>query len=330
MEFTLRLMAWYTENKRVLPFRGTRNPYHIWVSEIMAQQTQIATMIPYYNAWIEKYPTISHLAQADIQDVLKSWEGLGYYNRARNLHKGAQFVVEHFEGALPADKEKLMTIPGIGDYTSSAIAAIAFNLPEIAVDGNVKRVMARFLNYTDNVNTRKAHQYFENYLKEKLRIGGADPSDFVQALMELGALVYTPSNVTCQGSPFKELCACYRGENVGTIPFIPKAKKAPVFDKTVLLHEESNHIMLSKDDQDGLMKGLYRLPQIDGHLEDEPHFTLVHKFSHLHWNIHAHIMHIDYEHDLWFLFPINRLNEISIVTAHKKLLENYLKQRIKD
>lgn len=277
MEFTRRLLNWYHENKRTLPFRESLNPYHIWVSEIMAQQTQIVQMIPYYNHWIEVFPTIEDLANADEDLVLKMWEGLGYYNRARNLHKGAKFVMENFNGALPQSKEELMTIPGIGDYTSSAIAAIAFNQPEIAIDGNVKRVMARYLNYTENANTRKAHKTFETFLKNELIESKANPSDFVQALMELGALVYTPSNTQCIGSPFKEMCACYRGENVGTIPYFPKPKKAPVYEKTVFLSVENNHILMSLDDSDGLMKGMYRLPQIDKHIEGTPDFTLIHK-----------------------------------------------------
>lgn len=319
MEFTKRLLDWYQDNKRELPFRSSRNPYHIWISEIMAQQTQIATMIPYYERWIKKYPTIKALAEADIEDILKMWEGLGYYNRARNLHKGAQYIVDSFNGALPQSKEELMLIPGIGDYTSSAIAAIAFSKQEIAVDGNVKRVMARYLNYTENANTRLAHKTFETFLKNELKESGADPSDFVQALMELGALVYTPSNTTCEGSPFKEMCACYRGENEGVIPFFPKKKKPPVFKKTVFIYTEKDHILISSDDSDGLMKGLYRLPQVDDHTDDTPIYTLVHKFTHLHWDIHVNKLET-YPDNEWFLIPIEQLNTIAMVTAHKKII----------
>lgn len=324
MEFTKRLLDWYEENKRDLPFRRSKDPYHIWVSEIMAQQTQIATMIPYYERWIQKYPTIHDLAEADIDDILKMWEGLGYYNRARNLHKGAQYVVNHFNGSLPKDKKKLMEIPGIGDYTSSAIAAIAFDLPEIAVDGNVKRVMARFLNYTENVNTRLAHKTFEDYLKKELIASNANPSDFVQALMELGALVYTPSNTTCEGSPFKELCACYRGENIGTIPFIPKAKKAPSYKKSVLIYTEENHILISNDDSDGLMKDLWRLPQIDDHQDKPILYSMKHKFTHLTWDIKVYRAETLLDLDHTTLIPLENLDDIAMVTAHKKIIQ-YLK-----
>ena len=321
MTFTKRLLDWYDKNKRDLPFRQQKDPYNIWVSEIMAQQTQIKTMIPYYLNWIKVYPNIETLAKADIDEVLKMWEGLGYYSRARNLHKGANFVMEHFTGALPASKKELMRIPGIGEYTSSAIASIAFDLPEIAVDGNVKRVMARTLNYTENVNTKKAHQFFEDWLKHELAINKAHPSDFTQALMELGALVCTPSNTTCIGCPLEDLCACWRGEVVGQVPFIPKKKPSPVYDKSVFIMFEDDSIYLSNDDSDGLMKGLMRLPQIEGHQADlDPLMEIKHKFTHLTWNIkvyqkEAHPM------DMLLKVKIENLDDYSIVTGHKKILK---------
>ncbi|MDE8085723.1 A/G-specific adenine glycosylase [Erysipelothrix rhusiopathiae] len=322
MNFTERLMGWYHENKRVLPFRSQKDPYKIWVSEIMAQQTQIATMIPYYDRWIKRYPDVETLANAEIDEVLKMWEGLGYYRRARNLHAGAQYVMEHYEGTLPADKKELMKIPGIGDYTSSAIASIAFSLPEIAIDGNVKRVMARYLNYTENVNTRACHKYFETFLKEELLLNGADPSDFTQALMELGALVCTPSNTNCEGCPFKEMCACYRGECIGTIPFIPKAKPVPIYEKSVLIYQKDGRILISDDHEDGLMEGLLRLPQIDGIYATDPILTLKHKFSHLQWNIS--VFEVDTIQDLnhnWYFIPREELKRLAIITAHKKILK---------
>lgn len=315
-------MGWYHEHKRELPFRSQKDPYKIWVSEIMAQQTQIATMIPYYDRWIQRYPNVESLAKAEIDEVLKMWEGLGYYRRARNLHAGAQFVMEHYQGKLPADKKELMKIPGIGDYTSSAIASIAFSLPEIAIDGNVKRVMARYLNYTENVNTRSCHKYFEAFLKEELLLNGADPSDFTQALMELGALVCTPSNTTCEGCPFKEMCACYRGECVGTIPFIPKAKPVPIYEKSVIIFTKDDKILISDDHEDGLMEGLLRLPQIDGVMDLNPVLTLKHKFSHLQWNISVFIVeNIQDVNQNWYFVPLEELKNLAIITAHKKILK---------
>lgn len=323
MTFTDRLINWYRANKRELPFRDQKDPYKIWVSEIMAQQTQIATMIPYFNAWIEKFPSIESLAKAPIEEVLKMWEGLGYYRRARNLHAGAIFVMDNFNGVLPKTKKELMTIPGIGDYTSSAIASIAFEQPEIVIDGNVKRVMARYLNYTDNVNARAAHKVFDSFLKEELVKNGANPNEFNQALMELGALVCTPNNVNCVGCPFEEMCACWRGECSGTVPYIPKAKKVKSYDKTAFIVVKDSKILISNDHSDGLMEGLYRLPQRPEHtLNSDCDISLTHKFSHLHWNIKAYISDsIDFETDSCFFVDIQDLKDkYALVTAHKKIL----------
>lgn len=320
MTFTDRLLNWYYPNHRELPFRSQKDPYKIWVSEIMAQQTQIVTMLPYYERWIKSFPTIQDLANADLDDVLKHWEGLGYYRRARNLHAGAIFVVDNFNGELPADKQLLMKIPGIGAYTSSAIAAIAFGLPEVTIDGNVKRVMARTLNYTDNVNTQAAYNYFETWLKHELALNGANPGDFSQALMELGALVCTPHNVTCEGCPLGDLCACFRGEVGPDIPFIPKAKKSTVHPMSAFICIKDNGILMSQDDSDGLMKGLLRLPQIQGHDKKlKVQTKLVHKFSHLTWDIQVYnkkVLHLDH----LVLIPLDSLDDATIVTAHRKIL----------
>ena len=214
-----------------------------------------------------------------------------------------------------------MRIPGIGEYTSSAIASIAFDLPEIAVDGNVKRVMARTLNYTENVNTKKAHQFFEDWLKHELAINKAHPSDFSQALMELGALVCTPSNINCVGCPLEDLCACWRGEVVGQVPFIPKKKPSPVYDKSVFIIIEEDYIYLSNDESDGLMKGLMRLPQIEGHQDNlEPLMGIKHKFTHLTWNIKVYEKEA-YPMDTLLKVKIENLEDYSIVTGHKKILK---------
>lgn len=320
MTFTKRLLDWYYKNKRDLPFRNQKDPYKIWVSEIMAQQTQIVTMLPYYERWITSFPDVESLASADLDDVLKHWEGLGYYSRARNLHKGAQYLMEHHDGKLPASKEALLKIPGVGPYTSSAICAIAFNLPEVTIDGNVKRVMARTLNYTDNVNTQVAYNYFETWLKHELALNQAPPGDFSQALMELGALVCTPSNTSCVGCPLGDLCACYRGEVAPDIPYIPKAKKSPVYPMSVFICKKDKSIYMSTDDSDGLMKGLLRLPQIPNHSKNlKVQAKLNHKFSHLTWDIEAYnkkALHMEH----LVLIPLDQLHKETIVTAHRKIL----------
>lgn len=322
--FSKRLLDWYSENKRDLPFRKEKDPYKIWISEIMAQQTQIATMLPYYERWIKVYPDVKSLADADIDEVLKLWEGLGYYRRARNLHAGAKYLMEHFDAKLPSTKEELMKIPGIGDYTASAIASIAFNQKEIVMDGNVKRVMARYLNYTENVNARKAHKVFESFLKEELHRNNADPSDFNQALMELGALVCTPSNTECLGCPFEEMCACWRGECTTVVPYIPKKKAIPSYPKSVFIYIKDHHILLSNDDSDGLMQGLLRLPQVSGHQDGlKEIYQLKHKFSHLEWDIKAYqVFDLDSFDDKTFFVSLRNLKDKhALVSAHRKILQ---------
>ena len=320
MTFTDRLLTWYYENKRELPFRSQNDPYKIWVSEIMAQQTQIVTMLPFYERWIKSFPTVEALANADIDDVLKHWEGLGYYRRARNLHAGALYLMEHHGGRLPADYKALLEIPGVGPYTASAISAIAFHLPEVTIDGNVKRVMARTLNYTDNVNTQAAYNYFETWLKHELALNQALPGDFSQALMELGALVCTPSNTTCEGCPLKDLCACYRGEVAPDIPYIPKAKKSPVHPMSAYILVKNGSIWMSTDDADGLMTGLLRLPQEPLHSKTlKEQMSLVHKFSHLTWDIKVYkkkVLHMEHLVEI----PLDTLHQHTIVTAHRKIL----------
>lgn len=324
MTFSDKIITWYREHKRELPFRSQRDPYKIWVSEIMAQQTQIATMLPYYNRWIEKYPTVFDLAEAPLEDIIKMWEGLGYYNRARNLHKGAQYVVENFDGILPKDKEKLMQIPGIGDYTSSAIASIAFGLPEIVIDGNVKRVSARYLLYTETVMNRKAHKTFDDFLKNEYNFNNLDPNEYNQALMELGALVCKPKNPDCEICPLRDSCLFNKTDKTKEIPYIPKAKKTPVYKKTVFVSLDEDKILLSKDSSDGLMEGLYRLPMIDGHNDTEPDAKILHKFSHLQWDIHAYQIYRKEEDNIdWFYVSVDDLiNHHPLVTAHKKILQS--------
>ncbi len=323
MTFSVKLITWYREHKRELPFRSQRDPYKIWVSEIMAQQTQIATMLPYYEQWIQKYPDVYKLAEAPLEEVLKMWEGLGYYSRARNLHKGAQYVIDHFDGVLPPNKKKLMEIPGIGDYTSSAIASIAFGLAEIVIDGNVKRVSARYLYYIDTVMNRKAHTTFDAFLKEELLSSKEDPNEFNQALMELGALVCKPKKPLCESCPLRNECLYNKSSKEEDIPYIPKAKKTPIYTKTVFVSIKNDQILISNDHSDGLMMGLYRLPMVDDHLEEEPDTTLRHKFSHLQWDLKAYLIEdMSFNKEEWFYIDIKELQDsYPMVTAHKKILK---------
>ncbi len=194
-----RLLAWYQRSRRDLPWRNTRDPYRIWVSEVMLQQTQVATVIPYYNAFIRAFPDVKALAEADLQNVLKVWEGLGYYARARNLHRAAKEIVSVHGGRIPSSPKALSALPGIGPYIRDALASIAFGLPHAVVDGNVKRVLSRLYMMEAPVNAANAQALFQE--RAKALLDAARPGNFNQALMELGARLCKPRQPVCKGAP---------------------------------------------------------------------------------------------------------------------------------
>ena len=247
------LLAHYDAHARHLPWRETSDPYAIWISEVMSQQTRVETVIPYWERWLVQYPTMEALADADQDDVLKSWEGLGYYSRARNLHAGAAVVRERFGGQLPQTAVELQEVPGIGPYTAGAIASIAFGEPVPAVDGNVRRVFSRLFDLPDPSPA-------------DLRELGAElvdpdrPGDFNQAVMELGATICTPRSPSCPNCPVRPQCRSFAAGTVGDRP--RRKKKAPVptglFLTTVLLSD--HHVLLVKRGP-GLLEGLWSFPE---------------------------------------------------------------------
>ncbi|MFZ1983631.1 MAG: A/G-specific adenine glycosylase [Desulfatitalea sp.] len=193
------LGAWYDTHRRDLPWRYTRDPYAIWVSEVMLQQTQVKTVTPYFQRFMQRFPDVGRLAQADEQSVLKSWEGLGYYSRARHLHQAAQRVVHEWDGRLPSTWPEIRQLPGIGDYIAAAVLSIAFAQPHAVVDGNVKRVLARLLRMATPINAAAGHQLFQAAADRLLDV--QDPGRHNQAMMELGALVCTPQTPLCAQCP---------------------------------------------------------------------------------------------------------------------------------
>src|SRR5690625_3988866 len=222
-QFRVDLLQWYKENKRELPWRKTVDPYKIWVSEIMLQQTKVDTVIPYYENFMKQSPTIYDLAAADEQEVLKMWEGLGYYSRARNLYSAAKEVVANYEGKVPKNREKIGQLKGIGPYTRGAILSIAFNQPEPAVDGNVMRVLSRVLLIEENINEQKVKTKFESIVKEI--ISKEDPSSFNQGLMEIGALICTPKNPACLLCPIQQHCRALQKGMAEHLPIKLKKKR---------------------------------------------------------------------------------------------------------
>ena len=227
-EIRRRLLRAYDEGKRDLPWRGETDPYRIWVSEIMLQQTRVETVIPYYNAWLARFPDLESLAEAGEEEVLRLWQGLGYYSRARNLHKGAQVVRERFRGNVPEDPAELRSLPGVGEYTAGALASIAFGVAAPAVDGNVRRVLCRVFDLPEPGPAQ---------LRELAAalVDPDRPGDFNQALMELGALVCTPRSPECAGCPIRGRCAALAAGTVEERPTRKVRKPVPEVDVAVLV-----------------------------------------------------------------------------------------------
>lgn len=325
MEIKDQLTSWYREHHRKLIFRESRDPYAIWVSEIMAQQTRIDTMLAYYERWMKEYPTIQALAEAPIDRVLKSWEGLGYYNRARKLHEGAKKVVTQYQGELPHDLELLRDIPGIGNYTAGAIASIAFEMRAPAVDGNVLRVISRLFLMEDDISSQKTHKKVYELVYELM--GDSNPSDFTQGLMELGAMICTPMAWKCEQCPLNEKCQAYKTGRQAELP-VKKAKKAPdEVNLITLVIPKENQLLLCRDWQDGLMKGFMRLPQFSElNVENMKHIMKKkHVFSHRIWHMDVYLgnpKQIELQSG-WEYIDLDKLDDVSIVTAHRKIIDQY-------
>ena len=225
------LLAWFESAQRPLPWRAERNPYSVWVSEVMLQQTQVATVIPYFERWMRTYPTVATLAQAREQDVLKLWEGLGYYSRARSLLKGAQIIAEHRGGHLPTDADSLRTIPGIGRYTAGAIASIGYQKPEPILDGNVMRVLCRLCDLAGD--PRKAPLNEHLWTLARQLVTKTNPSQLNESLMELGATVCTPSKPHCSDCPLRRVCRSLANDHVDQRPS-PGKRTTPTERKVVV------------------------------------------------------------------------------------------------
>lgn len=308
--FSRELLAWYRRGNRDLPWRRSRDPYYIWVSEIMLQQTRVDTVIPYFNRFVERFPTVRDLAEAPEEDVLKHWEGLGYYSRARNLQAAAKEVVERYGGRIPDDKEAVSGLKGVGPYTSGAILSIAFNRPEPAVDGNVMRVLSRYFCIDDDIARPATRPRMESLARELIPEGAA--GDFNQALMELGAMVCTPRSPHCLICPVMEHCA---GRLAGREEELPVKKKAkppkPQHRLAVLAERADGRVLARQRPASGLLARLWELPHVEApseaiwaSAEEGPRWLAEtlglegvsvrparhagdaeHVFSHLHWYV---------------------------------------------
>jgi len=308
-QFRSDLLQWFVQEQRELPWRKDQDPYKVWVSEIMLQQTKVDTVIPYFNRFIEQFPTIEALSDAEEEKVLKAWEGLGYYSRARNLHSAVKDVQENYGGKVPNTPEEISKLRGVGPYTAGAILSIAYGVPEPAVDGNVMRVLSRILSIWEDIAKPKTRKTFEEAVR--VLISHENPSYFNQALMELGALICTPTSPSCLLCPVREHCHAFHEGTVTELPVKTKAKKQRTLQlAAVILTDEEGRTLIHKRAENGLLANLWEFPNIEivqtltserAQLEEklldmyqakvevgEMITRIEHVFSHLVWNINVY------------------------------------------
>jgi A/G-specific adenine glycosylase len=300
-QIVLPLLDWYHKSHRILPWRETADPYYIWISEIMLQQTRVEAVISYYNRFIKELPTVYDLADVTEEKLLKLWEGLGYYSRARNLQKAAKQIVSDYGGQLPADFKALCTLPGIGEYTAGAIASIAFGIPVPAVDGNVLRVIARILAITDDITSPKTKKYIADRITPI--IPKESTGDFTQSLMELGALICLPNGAPlCNQCPLSFCCKAKKQQLISQIPRKKEKPNRKIEQKTVFALFCENRLALRKREEKGVLSGLWELPNTDSWLTQEEikntllqwqlepltiekQKTVHHIFTHIEWRL---------------------------------------------
>jgi len=312
--FSKELLSWYRKHRRDLPWRRSRNPYHIWISEVMLQQTRVETVIPYFHRFTERFPTMEALANAPEEDVLKLWEGLGYYSRARNLQGAVREVQERYGGVVPDTLEEISSLKGVGPYTAGAVLSIAYNKPEPAVDGNVMRVLSRYFLIEDDIMKVSTRGRMEKLAKELIPEGAA--GDFNQGLMELGAMVCTPRSPHCLTCPVMEHCSAREAGMEEQLPVKKKAKPPrPEYRLAALIRGDgpyAGQVLIRQRPQEGLLARMWELPHVevpfgyaetDGmpvhvsvladHLAEETiavrpqslYMQAEHTFSHIHWDM---------------------------------------------
>ncbi|GAK10320.1 A/G-specific adenine glycosylase [Geomicrobium sp. JCM 19038] len=339
-QFTKDLVDWYESEQRDLPWRRSRDPYRIWISEVMLQQTRVDTVIPYYENFLKKFPTLPALANAHEDEVLKAWEGLGYYSRARNLHGAVKEIAASYDGVVPNDPDKFRELKGVGPYTGGAVMSIAYDFKEPAVDGNVMRVLSRVLYITEDISKQKTRKQFEEHVREYLEM--TEPSKFNQALMELGALICKPKKPDCEQCPVSKLCLAREKGVVEQLPI--KAKKAKPKDQQVscaVIVDENERVLIEQRPKEGLLAGLWQFPAVLGHANDlssvlhdqykldlplqKESDVFKHVFSHLKWEVSVYTGTIATEEEhqgVW----VNKheFQSYSFPVVYQKIAKHYL------
>lgn len=295
--FKENLIHWFDENQREMPWRQTTNPYYIWLSEVMLQQTQVKTVIDYYHRFVERFPTVEVLSQASEDEVLKYWEGLGYYSRARNFHTAIKEVHEKFEGLVPENPEQFKELKGVGPYTQAAVMSIAFNVPLATVDGNVFRVWSRL---NDDYRDIKLQSTRKAYEQELLPFVMTEAGTFNQAMMELGALICTPKNPLCLLCPVRDNCEAFDKGTFEKLPVKSKNNSKKVIEQSVFLirNKQGKYVLQKRSEK--LLHGMWQFPMYESNdaireisdklnmsiqTDETPIFELKHQFTHLTWKI---------------------------------------------
>ena len=313
-ELTKPLLEWYEENKRELPWRSESTPYRVWVSEIMLQQTRVEAVKPFFERFTKRLPDVQSLAECEEDELLKLWEGLGYYNRVRNMQKAARQIMEEHQGELPADCEALLKLKGIGSYTAGAIASIAFKLPVPAVDGNVLRILTRVAMDDTDIMKAPFRKEMEGLLREYMQSDKFDSSfsgAYNQALMELGATVCVPNGAPfCDKCPWQELCQANKEGRWMDFPVKTKAKARRIEKRTVFVIRDGERVVIRKRPAKGLLAGLYELPNVEGELSQDEVLEQVkkagfaplriqkleeakHIFSHVEWHMSGYAILVE-------------------------------------
>lgn len=337
INISLTVLQWFQQNKRELPWRNTKNPYNIWLSEIILQQTRVNQGLPYYERFIDHYPTVIDLANADEQEILKLWQGLGYYSRARNLHFTAKFIRDNYQGVFPATYQQIIELKGVGEYTASAISSIAYELPHAVVDGNVYRVLSRLFDIETPYDTTLGKKLFKELAQELLLEDS--PGDFNQAMMEFGAIQCTPANPNCEICPLIEKCLAYQNNTIQSRPV--KSKKIKIQKRFFyyLVYFHNNQLYLKKREENDIWKNLYDFPLIESKkaikeenltssLNIKPKDlinkqTVKHILSHQHLHISfLWINQLPEKEENWTLVNINEIDDFPFpIVVH-----NYLKE----
>ncbi len=324
------LVTWYQKEQRDLPWRHNVTPYRVWVSEIMLQQTRVETVKEYYVRFLKRLPDIKSLAEVPEDELLKLWEGLGYYSRVRNMQKAAKEIMEEYDGVFPDDYESIHSLPGIGDYTAGAICAFAYHLPYPAVDGNVLRVLSRIVGSRLDIKEEKTKEVFRQAIRQVLT--SQNVSDFDQGLMELGATVCLPNGEPlCHQCPLQKYCQAYQLQLTDELPVKALQRKRKVIKKTILLLRCGDFFAIRKRAEPGLLQGLYEFPNCEGNLSKrdvekvvskatkiKPLTKAKHIFTHIEWHMIGFLVEVATMDQNYLWVTKEELDTYSIPTAFQK------------